>query len=113
MDEYEEAMKVYKSNGGGLDNQRSQSMDPMDTAIAESSVSSPVITSPDSTAMDHQHIQHDGIMEDYQSNRDQTSNKENDHHEDIVMESQAQFHHRPVVINNYSTPVAHNQLPHL
>jgi hypothetical protein len=99
MDEYEEAMKVYKSNNGL---QRSQSMDPMDSAIAESSVSSPIITSPDSTAMDHQHV-----MDDYQTNRS-TSNKEND----IVMESQAHFHHRAVVINsNYATPVPHSQLP--
>jgi hypothetical protein len=104
MDEYEEAMKVYRSNGGGLDNQRSQSMDPMDSAIAESSVSSPIITSPDST-MDHQHI----TLDDYQSKH--TSNKD---HEDVVMETQAHFHHRPVAINNnYSAPVVHNQLPHL
>lgn len=48
MEEYEEAMKSYKEAGGVVVNDGNQSLDPSDSAIAESSSTTLSITSPDS-----------------------------------------------------------------
>jgi hypothetical protein len=52
MEEYEEAMKSYKNAGGIIVNDGNQPLDPTDSAIAESSATSPNITSPDN----HHHL---------------------------------------------------------
>lgn len=54
MEEYEEAMKSYKEAGGVVANDGNQSLDPSDSAIAESSSTSLSITSSDN----NHHPQH-------------------------------------------------------
>jgi hypothetical protein len=55
MEEYEEAMKIYKASGGKVtEEDQNQSSLGADSAIAESLASSPNIPSPD---INHHHLQ--------------------------------------------------------